>query len=59
VPAKAFPRPMTEVAEAFLLQKQVTGCSSRTVAVYKFWLDRLVAAVPDLSERSAHRTRAP
>ena len=50
---------MTEVAEAFLLQKQVTGCSSRTVAVYKFWLDRLVAAVPDLSERSAHRTRAP
>ena len=38
---------MTEVAAAFLLQKQVTGCSSRTVAVYTFWLDRLAAAVPD------------
>ncbi|HEV2359896.1 MAG TPA: phage integrase N-terminal SAM-like domain-containing protein [bacterium] len=45
--AKASPRPLAEAVGAFLLQKQVNGCSSRTVAVYKWWLDRLVAAVPD------------
>jgi site-specific recombinase XerD len=47
VRAKTSPRPIAEAAEVFLLQKQVIGCSSRTVAVYKFWLDRLVAVVSD------------
>jgi site-specific recombinase XerD len=27
----------------------VNGCSPRTIAVYKWWLDRLAAAVPDTS----------
>ena len=47
--AKVSPRPLAEVVEAFLLQKQVNGCSPRTVAVYKWWLDRLAAVVPDTS----------
>jgi integrase/recombinase XerC len=45
--AKASPRPLAELIEAFLLQKQVNGCSPRTVAVYKWWLDRLAVAVTD------------
>lgn len=47
--AKALPRALAESVEAFLLQKQVNGCSPRTVAVYKWWLDRLAAVVPDTS----------
>ena len=45
--AKASLRHVAEAVEALLLQKQVNGCSSRTVAVYKWWLDRLAAVVPD------------
>lgn len=41
------PRAVAEAVEAFLLQKQVCGCSPRTVEVYRFWLDRLAAVIPD------------
>jgi site-specific recombinase XerD len=47
--AKVSPRPLAGVVEAFLLQKQVNGCSPRTIAVYKWWLDRVAAVVPDTS----------
>ena len=40
------PQSIRELSQAFLLQKQVGGCSAKTVRVYTFWLDRLVAAIP-------------
>jgi site-specific recombinase XerD len=39
--------PIGEAVPAFLLQKQINGCSARTVQVYRFWLDRLAGSVPD------------
>ena len=45
--AKASPVPIDEAVEAFLLQKQVNGCSARTIQVYRWWLDRLAVTVPD------------
>ena len=40
------PQSVRELAQAFLLQKQVGGCSAKTVRVYSFWLERLVTAIP-------------
>lgn len=40
------PQSVDELTQAFLLQKQVGGCSAKTVRVYTFWLDRLATAIP-------------
>jgi len=49
------PRAIAEAAEAFRLQKQVNGCSPRTVEVYRFWLDRLAAVIPDTTGLDTNR----
>jgi hypothetical protein len=40
-------RPMTDAVEAFVLQKQIGGCSPRTIETHRYWLDPLAKAVPD------------
>lgn len=50
------PRVIAEAPEAFLLQKQVNGCSVRTIEVYRFWLDRLAAVIPDTAALDAIAT---
>jgi hypothetical protein len=40
------PQSVREIGQAFLLQKQVGGCSAKTVRIYTFWLERLAVAIP-------------
>ncbi len=42
---KADAHPLGEALEAFLLSKQVAGCTARTVSTYAWWLRRLTATV--------------
>ncbi|MDR7543655.1 MAG: tyrosine-type recombinase/integrase [Armatimonadota bacterium] len=44
---KAPAHPLREALEAFLLTKQVAGCTSATVKTYRWWLERFFAAVPE------------
>jgi hypothetical protein len=46
VRAKTSPVPIGEAIDGFLLPKRV-NCSIRTVQIYRYWLDRLAAVVPD------------
>ncbi len=40
---KANAHPLREAIEAFLLTKQVTGCTQATIRTYRWWLDRFAA----------------
>jgi hypothetical protein len=44
---------LAAVAEAFLLQKRVSGCSDATIRAYRFWLERLVVEVTDVATLDA------
>jgi len=41
--------------EAFLLSKQVGGCTQATVRIYRWWLERFTASVPETSPLAVHR----
>src|SRR5712692_11349382 len=45
---KANAHPLEDTVEAFLLTKQVAGCTSATLATYRWWLQRFTAAVSDV-----------
>ncbi len=47
-PEKANAHPLREAVEAFLLTKQVAGCTQATIRTYRWWLDRF-AAVPEVT----------
>jgi integrase/recombinase XerD len=49
---KAGAHPLIGAVEAFLLSKQVSGCTPRTVETYRWWLERLAAVVPELTPLS-------
>jgi site-specific recombinase XerD len=38
-----------QAVEAFLLTKQVAGCTSATIATYRWWLQRFTTAVSDVT----------
>ncbi|HLQ65332.1 MAG TPA: hypothetical protein VK201_11575, partial [bacterium] len=40
---------MHEALEAFLLTKQIAGCTSATISTYRWWLQHFTAAVPDVT----------
>ncbi len=44
---KANAHPLSEAAESFLLTKQVGGCTTATLATYRWWLQKFIAAVPE------------
>ncbi len=46
---KANAHPLREPVEAFLLTKQVAGCTQATVRTYRWWLDRLLAVTPEIT----------
>lgn len=46
---KAKAHSLREAIEAFLLTKQVAGCTRATLATYRWWLDRFAAAVPEVT----------
>jgi len=46
---KADAHPLREPIEAFLLTKQITGCTARTLQTYRWWLEHFVATVPDVA----------
>src|SRR5713101_6632564 len=46
---KANAHPLREAVEAFLLTKQVAGCTSATIATYRWWLQCFTAAVVDVT----------
>jgi integrase/recombinase XerD len=48
-PLLSDPPRVAAIADAFLLQKRVGGCSEATLRVYRFWLDRLQAEVADIA----------
>jgi len=45
--AKANAHPLREAVEAFLLTKQVAGCTQATLRTYRWWLDPMLARVPE------------
>ncbi len=46
---KANAHPLREVVEAFLLTKQVAGCTQATLRTYRWWLERFLAATPEIT----------
>ncbi len=46
---KADAHPLHEAVEAFVLTKQVAGCTARTLQTYRWWLDRFAAAVAEVN----------
>ncbi len=46
---KANAQPLHEAVEAFLLTKQLAGCTSATISTYRWWLQHFTAAVPDVT----------
>jgi hypothetical protein len=44
---KAPAHPLRGAVEAFLLTKQVAGCTQATLHAYRGWLDRLLASIPE------------
>jgi len=44
---KANAHPLHEAVDAFLLTKQIAGCTSATISTYRWWLQRFTAAVCD------------
>lgn len=49
---KANAHPLQQALGAFLLTKQVSGCTKATLATYRWWLDRFAAAVPEVTPLS-------
>jgi integrase len=46
---KANAHPLHEAVEAFLLTKQIAGCTSATIATYRWWLQHFTTAVSDVT----------
>ena len=46
---KANAHPLREAVEAFLLTKQVAGCTQATLRTYRWWLERFLAAIPEIT----------
>ena len=46
---KANAHPLRETVEAFLLTKQVGGCTQATVRTYRWWLERVLVKVPEVT----------
>jgi site-specific recombinase XerD len=46
---KAYAHPLHEAVESFLVSRQVSGCTARTVETYRWWLDRFLAGVSDVT----------
>ncbi len=46
---KANAHPLREGIEAFLLTKQVGGCTAATLTTYRWWLERIATATPELT----------
>ena len=46
---KASAHPLSEAVEAFLLTKQVAGCTQATLRTYRWWLERVLAQVPEVT----------
>ncbi|HXX39175.1 MAG TPA: phage integrase N-terminal SAM-like domain-containing protein [bacterium] len=44
------PRTTPQLVDAFLLQKQVGGCSARTMGTYRWWLDRIAADMSTVAD---------
>ena len=40
---------LRETVESFLLTKRVGGCTQATIATYRWWLERFVSAVPEVT----------
>lgn len=48
-PKKPTLTPLQETIEAFLLTKQVAGCTAATVSTYRWWLTRFVSLTAEVS----------
>ena len=46
---KANAHPLRETVEAFLLTKQVGGCTQATLRTYRWWLERFLATTPEVT----------
>ncbi len=46
---KANAHPLSEAVEAFLLTKQVAGCTSATIATYRWWLQHFTTALGNVT----------
>jgi len=46
---KANAHPFRETVEAFLLTKQVAGCTQATLRTYRWWLERILVKVTELT----------
>ncbi len=46
---KANAHPLHEAVEAFLLVKQVAGCTSATMSTYRWWLQHFTTAIGDVT----------
>jgi site-specific recombinase XerD len=44
-----------EAVEAFLLTKQIAGCTSATISTYRWWLQRFTGAVSDVTPITARQ----